>query len=95
MELTLATRQTAPSERELILRAQAGHYRILKSSNTEARELLEQARALEADNARVHSLLGAVLLLVARVRPHDLMNAARQVRALGSAPEASPAERIP
>ena len=48
---------------DLILRAQAQHYRILKPSNKEAYAILESAQDLEPDNGRVHSLLGAVLLL--------------------------------
>ena len=48
---------------DLILRAQAQHYRIVKSSNKEAYTILESALELDPDNGRVHSLLGAVLLL--------------------------------
>ena len=48
---------------DLILQAQALHYRILKSSNEEAFAILERARKRDPDNARAHSLLGAVLLL--------------------------------
>jgi TolB-like protein len=48
---------------DLILRAQALHYRILKPSNEEARAILASVRERDPDNARVHSLLGAVLLL--------------------------------
>jgi adenylate cyclase len=48
---------------DLILRAQAHHYRILKSSNAEARVLLERAMEIDSDNARLHSLSGAVELL--------------------------------
>ena len=48
---------------DLILRAQALHYRILKQCNSEAHTILMQAMNIDPDNARVHSLLGAVLLL--------------------------------
>jgi len=48
---------------DLILRAQALHYRILKPGNEEARAILASTLEREPDNARVHSLLGAVLLL--------------------------------
>jgi TolB-like protein/Flp pilus assembly protein TadD len=48
---------------DLILRAQAEHYRILKPSNEEAYDILELAQEQDPDNGRVHSLLGAVLLL--------------------------------
>jgi TolB-like protein/DNA-binding SARP family transcriptional activator/Flp pilus assembly protein TadD len=48
---------------DLILRAQAQHYRIVKPSNKEAYTILESALELDPDNGRVHSLLGAVLLL--------------------------------
>ena len=48
---------------DLILRAQAQHYRILRESNLEAYAILEKAMSVDPENARVHSLLGAVLLL--------------------------------
>ena len=48
---------------DLILQAQALHYRILKPSNEEAFGILERALERDPDNARAHSLLGAVLLL--------------------------------
>ena len=48
---------------DLILQAQALHYRILKPSNKEALQILNRAREQAGDNARISSLLGAVLLL--------------------------------
>jgi TolB-like protein len=48
---------------DLVLKAQELHYRIQKQPNAEARRLLEQAQAMDAENARIYSLLGAVHLL--------------------------------
>ena len=48
---------------DLVLKGQALHFRVLKSANGEARKVLEEAIALDPDNARAHALLGAVYLL--------------------------------
>jgi TolB-like protein len=48
---------------DLVLSAQANHYRILSSANAEARQLLDKAMEIDPDNARCHSLMGAVDLL--------------------------------
>jgi TolB-like protein/Flp pilus assembly protein TadD len=59
-------RSTSPNDwsiYDLTLKAQELHYRIQKQPNVEARRLLEQARAMDTDNARICSLLGAVQLL--------------------------------
>jgi len=46
-----------------ILRAQEQHYRINKDANFDAQDILQQARLLAPENARIYSLLGAVHLL--------------------------------
>jgi adenylate cyclase len=46
-----------------ILRAQEQHYRTNKDANFDAQEILQQARLVAPENARIYSLLGAIHLM--------------------------------